>query len=193
MGLGGYLAARTDAEHFAGERTREERETRELPETEAAEVAQVFRGYGLPEETVTAVVGAIRSDRKRWVDFMIKFELGMTEPDPSRARNSALTIALVVCGWRVSPSGSIFSLAFGAGGLDRFRDGYLARFVRVRFHQRAIYHQPSGTECLANRAGGRSGGSSGLCHRSDDRVAPRGLTHPQSLTTRKFDTHGALT
>ena len=94
MGLGGYLAARTDAEHFAGERTREERETHELPETEAAEVAQVFRAYGLPEETVTAVVRAIRSDRKRWVDFMIKFELGMSEPDPSRARNSALTIAL---------------------------------------------------------------------------------------------------
>ena len=94
MGLGGYLAARTDAEHFVGERTREERETRELPETEAAEVAQVFRAYGLPEETVTAVVRAIRSDRKRWVDFMIKFELGMSEPDPSRARNSALTIAL---------------------------------------------------------------------------------------------------
>jgi VIT1/CCC1 family predicted Fe2+/Mn2+ transporter len=94
MGLGGYLAARTDAEHFVGERTREERETKELPETEAAEVAQVFRGYGLPEETVTAVVGAIRADRKRWVDFMIKFELGMTEPDPHRAQNSALTIAL---------------------------------------------------------------------------------------------------
>src|SRR4249920_992407 len=94
MGLGGYLAARTDAEHFTTERAREERETQELPETEAAEVAQVFRGYGLPEETVTAVVGAIRSDRKRWVDFMMKFELGMEEPDPRRARNSALTIAL---------------------------------------------------------------------------------------------------
>jgi vacuolar iron transporter family protein len=94
MGLGGYLAARTDAEHFTTERAREERETQELPETEAAEVAQVFRGYGLPEETVTAVVGAIRSDRKRWVGFMMKFELGMEEPDPRRARNSALTIAL---------------------------------------------------------------------------------------------------
>src|SRR5262245_42763885 len=52
MGLGGYLAARTDAEHFAGERSREERETRELPETEAAEVAEVFQAYGLPEETI---------------------------------------------------------------------------------------------------------------------------------------------
>ena len=94
MGLGGYLAARTDAEHFTTERAREERETKELPETEAGEVAQVFRSYGLPEDTVTAVVGAIRSDRKRWVDFMMKFELGMEEPDPRRARNSALTIAL---------------------------------------------------------------------------------------------------
>ena len=110
MGLGGYLAARTDAEHFAGERTREERETRELPEIEAAEVAQVFRGYGLPEETVTAVVGAISSDRKRWVDFMIKFELGMTEPDPSRARNSALTIALAYIAGGLVPLSPYFFL-----------------------------------------------------------------------------------
>jgi VIT1/CCC1 family predicted Fe2+/Mn2+ transporter len=75
MGLGGYLAARTDVEHFARERSREERETHELPETEAAEVAQVFRGYDLPEQTVVNVVDAIRSDRRRWVDFMIRFEL----------------------------------------------------------------------------------------------------------------------
>jgi vacuolar iron transporter family protein len=94
MGLGGYLAARTDAEHFATERAREDRETQDIPEAEAAEVAQVFRGYGLSAATVTAVVGAIRSDRKRWVDFMMKFELGMEAPDPRRARNSALTIAL---------------------------------------------------------------------------------------------------
>ncbi len=94
MGLGGYLAARTDAEHFTTERAREEVETKELPETEAAEVAQVFRGYGLPEDTAAAVVRAIRSDRRRWVDFMMKFELGLEEPNPRRARNSALTIAL---------------------------------------------------------------------------------------------------
>jgi vacuolar iron transporter family protein len=86
MGLGGYLAARTDAEHFAGERAREERETRELPEIEAAEVAQVFRDYDLPEETVTAVVGAIRSSRKRWVDFMVKFALGLAESPSKKFR-----------------------------------------------------------------------------------------------------------
>lgn len=94
MGLGGYLAARTDAEHFAAEKAREERETVELPEEEAAEVAGILRGYGLTEDLVTAVVAAIRSDQKRWVDFMMRFELGLEEPDPKRARNSALTIAL---------------------------------------------------------------------------------------------------
>jgi len=93
MGLGGYLAAKTDAEHFVAELAREERETYEVPEAEAEEVAQVFRNYGLSEETVATVVGAIRSDRSQWVDFMMKFELGLDEPDPRRAGRSALTIA----------------------------------------------------------------------------------------------------
>jgi VIT1/CCC1 family predicted Fe2+/Mn2+ transporter len=94
MGLGGYLAARTDAEHFASERLREERETTEMPEEEAAEVAGILRSYGLGEEMVASVVKSIRADKKRWVDFMMRFELGLEEPDPKRARNSALTIAL---------------------------------------------------------------------------------------------------
>ena len=94
MGLGGYLAARTDAEHFASERAREERETQEVPEAEAAEVADAFRSYGLDDGTVATVVNALRADRKRWVAFMMRFELGLEEPDPRRARRSALTIAL---------------------------------------------------------------------------------------------------
>lgn len=94
MGLGGYLAARTDAEHFASERAREELETKEMPEKEAAEVADVLRSYGLGEDMVASVVNSIRADNKRWVDFMMRFELGLEEPDPKRARNSALTIAL---------------------------------------------------------------------------------------------------
>lgn len=94
MGLGGYLAARTDAEHYASELRREERETIEMPEEEAAEVAAVFREYGLPEDTVAAAVAALRADRRKWVDFMMKFELGLEKPDPNRARTSAFTIAL---------------------------------------------------------------------------------------------------
>jgi len=93
MGLGGYLAGRTDRDHYRSELAREYRETDELPEEEAAEVAEVFRRYGLPEERIEPVVEAVRSDKKRWVDFMMRFELGLEEPDPRRARNSAVTIA----------------------------------------------------------------------------------------------------
>jgi predicted membrane protein (TIGR00267 family) len=64
-----------------------------MPEQEAEEVAEVFRSYGLDKATVGTVVTAIRSERKRWVDLMMKFELGLEEPDPKRASRSALTIA----------------------------------------------------------------------------------------------------
>jgi VIT1/CCC1 family predicted Fe2+/Mn2+ transporter len=94
MGLGGYLAARTDRDHYESERARETRETVELPEKEADEVADIFRGFGMSEKDIAPVVAAIRGDRKRWVDFMMRFELGFEEPDPQRARNSAATIAV---------------------------------------------------------------------------------------------------
>ena len=94
MGLGGYLAARTDRDHYLSEREREIRETVELPEKEREEVAEVFRGYGMSEAEIGPVVHAIAGDQKRWVDFMMRFELGFEEPDPRRARNSAATIAL---------------------------------------------------------------------------------------------------
>jgi VIT1/CCC1 family predicted Fe2+/Mn2+ transporter len=93
MGLGGYLAAKTDSEHYASEREREIRETQEIPDQEEEEVAKVFRGYGMEEELVGRVVNTIASDRDRWVDFMMRFELGLEAPDPSRARRSAATIA----------------------------------------------------------------------------------------------------
>ena len=94
MGLGGYLAARTDAEHYVSEYAREKRETFDVPEVEMEEVASIFRSYGLPESTVRSVARAIRADRRRWVEFMMKFELGLDRPDPTRARVSAMTIAL---------------------------------------------------------------------------------------------------
>ena len=93
MGLGGYLAARTDYDHYESEKAREIRETVEVPAQEREEVAGVFRGYGMPEEAIAPVVEAIAADQKRWVDFMMRFELGFEEPDPKRALHSALTIA----------------------------------------------------------------------------------------------------
>ncbi len=93
MGLGGYLAARTDFEHYAAERAREEREIIELPDRETEEIADVFRGYGLTDEQMAPAVAAICADPTRWVDFMMRFELGLEAPDPRRASRSALTIA----------------------------------------------------------------------------------------------------
>jgi VIT1/CCC1 family predicted Fe2+/Mn2+ transporter len=92
MGLGGYLAARTEREHYEAERRREWQETIDVPEREAEEVASVFRGYGLNDEHVATVVQAIRADPNRWVDFMMRFELGLEAPNPARARHSAWTI-----------------------------------------------------------------------------------------------------
>jgi VIT1/CCC1 family predicted Fe2+/Mn2+ transporter len=93
MGLGGYLAARTDVEHYASELDREYRETVELPEIETEEVAKVFRDYGLSKEQMAPIVTAITNDQKKWVDFMMRFELGLEQPDPARAARSAGTIA----------------------------------------------------------------------------------------------------
>src|ERR1700691_1570493 len=93
MGLGGYLAAKTDSEHYASERQREIRETVELADVETEEVAKVFRGYGMSDAQMAPVVAAITSDQNRWVDFMMRFELGLEEPDPARAGRSAATIA----------------------------------------------------------------------------------------------------
>ena len=93
MGLGGYLAARSDAEHYASERRREEREVEEIPDEEAREVQNVFADYGLPPEESAPVVQTLTRKPKEWVDFMMRFELGLEEPDPKRAVQSALTIA----------------------------------------------------------------------------------------------------
>jgi len=94
MGLGGYLAGRTDVEHFEAERARETQETQRVPDLEREEVATVFRSYGLNPAEAAPVIAAITADRERWVDFMMRFELGLERPEPARARTSALTIAL---------------------------------------------------------------------------------------------------
>jgi VIT1/CCC1 family predicted Fe2+/Mn2+ transporter len=93
MGLGGYLAAKSDAEHYAKEREREKREVVEIPDEEMREVAQVFHSYGLTHEQSAPIVEALSKHPKKWVDFMMRFELGLEKPDPKRAFVSAFTIA----------------------------------------------------------------------------------------------------
>jgi VIT1/CCC1 family predicted Fe2+/Mn2+ transporter len=93
MGLGGYLAARSDAEHYQAERAREEMEVKQRAEIEEEEVSDIFRSYGLSAEQAQPLVAALRERPEAWVDFMMRFELGLERPDPRRALLSALTIA----------------------------------------------------------------------------------------------------
>ncbi len=94
MGLGGYLAAQSDAEHYVAERHREVLETKTMAEEEVAEVVKVFATWGLTEQEMAPAVEAITRDEKRWVDFMMRNELGLEEPVPGRAFRSAGTIAI---------------------------------------------------------------------------------------------------
>lgn len=93
MGLGGYMAAKSDAEHYAKEREREKREVVEIPHEEMREVAEVFQAYGLTEDETWPIVQALKRQPQNWVDFMMRFELGLEKPEPRRALISALTIA----------------------------------------------------------------------------------------------------
>ena len=93
MGLGGYLAARSDAEHYATELAREEREIRDVPDVEAQEVADILIEYGVSANEAQTVVLDMRRKPNKWRDFMMRFELGLETPDPRRALRSALTIA----------------------------------------------------------------------------------------------------
>ena len=93
MGLGGYLAAKSDAEHYKSESEREKMEVEQIPKEEMAEVAAIFRSYGLTVEEAAPVVKALSQRPRAWVDFMMRYELGLEKPNPKRAITSALTIA----------------------------------------------------------------------------------------------------
>ena len=82
MGLGGYLAGRSDAEHYASEREREHREVREKPAVEAREVGDIFRAYGLSDEEIAPILRAFQKRPQEWIDFMMRFELGLEKPQP---------------------------------------------------------------------------------------------------------------
>jgi vacuolar iron transporter family protein len=117
MGLGGYLAAKSDAEHYEQEKAREWREIKQIPDEEAREVAEVLENYGLTPEEAEPVVNALRHRPKAWVDFMMRFELGLEEPDPRRALRSAATIAGSYVAGGMIPLSPYMILAKASNGL----------------------------------------------------------------------------
>ncbi|MEO6070605.1 MAG: VIT1/CCC1 transporter family protein [Chitinophagaceae bacterium] len=94
MGLGGYLAGKTEQEHYASELQREYLEVENVPEKEKAEIKEIFAEYGFSDEGQEMLVNELSQDKDKWVNFMMKFELGLEKPDANRARNSALTIGI---------------------------------------------------------------------------------------------------
>ena len=130
MGLGGYLAAKSDAEHYAKEREREKREVAEIPHEEMREVAEVFQGYGLTEEETWPIVQALKRQPQNWIDFMMRFELGLEKPEPRRALISAMTIAgAYIAGGMVPLSPYFFSPTASAALLESVTLTLLALFV----------------------------------------------------------------
>lgn len=97
MGLGGYLAGKTEVEHYDSEWKREWHEVETIPEKEKEEVKEIFAEYGLDEASQDLIVNQMAQNKHQWVNFMMKFELGLEKPDSNRARNSALTIGAAYC------------------------------------------------------------------------------------------------
>ena len=92
MGLGGYLAGKTEIEHYDSELKREYYEVNHFPEKEKEEVREVFEEYGLSKASQELIVEELSKNKQKWVDFMMRFELGLEKPNINRARNSAMTI-----------------------------------------------------------------------------------------------------
>jgi VIT1/CCC1 family predicted Fe2+/Mn2+ transporter len=112
MGLGGYLAGKTEIDHYNSEIGREYYEVDNYPEREKQEVAEVFANYGLSVEHQNIIVADLSKDRDRWVDFMMKFELGLEKPNINAARNSAAAIGIAYIVGGIIPLSAYFP-AFG--------------------------------------------------------------------------------
>lgn len=111
MGLGGYLAGKTENDHYNSELKREYDEVERIPEMEKKEVQDFFENLGLSKEVQLKATEEIAKDKKQWVDFMMKFELGLEKPDPRRATKSALNIGLSYAVGGIIPLSPYFFIA----------------------------------------------------------------------------------
>jgi len=117
MGLGGYLAGRTEVDHYNSELKREYEEVKEVPDKEKEEVREFFSNLGLSEEVQQQAVEEMTRDEDKWVDFMMKYELGLDKPDPRRARKSAFNIGLSYIVGGLIPLSPYFFVSDGITGL----------------------------------------------------------------------------
>lgn len=111
MGLGGFLAGKTEADHYASELQREYDEVARVPEQEKIEVKEVFAGFGLSPQLQNQVADEMAKDTHKWVDFMMRYELGLEKPEANRARQSALTIGFSYIVGGIIPLSPYFFIA----------------------------------------------------------------------------------
>ncbi len=117
MGLGGYLAGKTEVDHYNSELKREYDEVQRVPEKEKEEVREFFSNLGLSEEVQRQAVAEMTRDKDVWVDFMMKYELGLDKPDPQRARKSAFNIGVSYVIGGLIPLSPYFFVHEGLTGL----------------------------------------------------------------------------
>ncbi len=117
MGLGGYLAGKTEQDHYNSEVTREHYEVENLRHKEIEETKEFFANIGLSEELQDKATEEIAKDKDRWVDFMMKYELGLEKPDPKRATKSALNIGLSYIVGGIIPLSPYFFITSSAEAL----------------------------------------------------------------------------
>ncbi|MEJ0106035.1 MAG: VIT1/CCC1 transporter family protein [Bacteroidota bacterium] len=117
MGLGGYLAGKTEQDHYASELRREYDEVEHLRPLEIKETKEFFANIGLSEELQERATEEISRDRKSWVEFMMKYELGLEKPDPKRATKSAMNIGLSYVAGGLVPLSPYFFVHSPSDGL----------------------------------------------------------------------------
>jgi VIT1/CCC1 family predicted Fe2+/Mn2+ transporter len=117
MGLGGYLAGKTEQDHYASEVKREYYEIENLHEREIEETKDFFKSIGLSPQVQELATQEISKDKDRWVDFMMKYELGLEKPDPKRATKSALNIGISYIVGGIIPLSPYFFIAHSTEAL----------------------------------------------------------------------------
>lgn len=126
MGLGGFLAGKTEEEHYFSELHREYKEVDEKYEMEKQEVRDVFAAYGLSKDVQDRVADELAKDKDKWVDFMMRYELGLEKPDAKRARKSAINIAIsYIVGGLIPLMGYVFT----SNPLNGLRDSAIITII----------------------------------------------------------------
>ena len=161
MGLGGYLAARSEADSYRSELAREHAEVRDVPEVEAQEVRDIFRRYGLEGSGLESAVQAVRSSPEGWVRFMMREELGLEEPDPKRAPRSAYHRPVLYRG-RAAAARAVRPGTVVDDGLPVEHRRDAARATRLRRCQSSLHRCPDAARCGPNGRGWRSSRGRGV-------------------------------